>query len=117
MSSPFLDLIPFGFGLFQRNPLGVGHENRGGSVHPPLGFLALLVESLYFLGKNKKTFRDLGKLCSERAEMVAVIEPVKDELPGNIRPVDLEGCRSLQNIAMDFRTKSHGKRFGWNLHV
>ena len=102
-SSPFLGGLPLDGARLRSCLFGIGDEDRGGSVDPPLGSLALLLELLEFLGDDEQALGHLLQLALVVGQPFAGLEPFEDVLPSDVRLFDPMNEGPLGQVRMDLQ--------------
>ncbi len=102
-SSPFLGSLPLGGARLRSCLFGIGDEDRGGGVNPPLGSLALMLELLEFLGDDEQALGHLLQLALVVGQPLAGMEAFQDILPGDVRLFDAMNEGLLGQVRMDLQ--------------
>lgn len=103
-SSSFLGRLPLGGSSLRSCLLGIGDEDRGRSVNPPLGPLALLLKSLEFLGDDEEALGHLVQLPLEVGQALAALEPFEDVLAGDVGLLDAMAAGLLGKVRMGLKS-------------
>ncbi len=116
-SSSFLGRLPLGGSSLRGCLLGIGDEDRGRSVNPPLGPLALLLKSLEFLGDDEEALGHLVQLPLEVGQALAALEPFENVLAGDVGLLDAMAAGLLGKVRMGLQVDPKRQWFSRLWHV
>ena len=118
-SSSFLGRLPLGGSSLWSCLLGIGDEDRGRGVNPPLGPLALFTEFLEFLGDDEQALGHLVQLPLVVGQALAALEPFEDVLAGDVGLLEAMASGLLGEVRMDLQVdpKREWLRRLWHVYT